>query len=56
MSNLRSTAVMKTDIRGFTTKVGMLSELDLIHWKLSFLVLSIISIDLPIMPVQLASR
>lgn len=29
MSNLRSTAVMKTDIRGFTTKVGMLSELDL---------------------------
>lgn len=29
MGNLRSTVVMKTDIRGFTTKVGMLSELDL---------------------------
>src|SRR5438034_4490145 len=29
MSNLRSTVIMKTDIRGFTTKVGTLSELDL---------------------------
>ena len=29
MSNLHSTVVMKTDIRGFTAKVGMLSELDL---------------------------
>ena len=29
MGNLRSTVVMKTDIRGFTTRVGMLSELDL---------------------------
>lgn len=33
-----------------------LREIDLVHWKLSFLILSIVSIDFSVMPVQFASR
>jgi hypothetical protein len=43
-------------IMGAALNTTKLISNNTVHWKLSFLVLSIVSIDVPIMPVQLASR